>query len=261
VSGRAGLSIPVFAAVMTGLAPRHLGLLALALLGAMAWGTPAAAQVIEGRVTGDDGVAVEGALVGLYDRDGTQRAATLSDESGFYRLEAPEPGEYVLGAERIGFSPFRSHLLAVGQQAEPYRIDLEMLRAPVPIEGVTVTAERQEEIERQLRLLIGVNPKALRNPPIPRDEIISHWERGRSFPEMLRWSNVGGLTVKRAQEGYCFELRSVCVPVYLNGMRLQPAWHDMLPLELAETVVIIARNESIAYDGGAILLFTEAWMR
>jgi hypothetical protein len=217
--------------------------------------------VIEGRVTGDDGVAVEGALVGLYDVDGTQRAATLSDDEGFYRLEAPEPGEYLLGAERIGYSPFRSHLLAMEGRTRTYRIDLEMLRAPVPIEGFTVTAERREEIERQLRLLIGVNPRSLRNPPILRDEIISHWERGRSFPEMLRWSNVGGLTVKPAAEGYCFELRGVCVPVYLNGMRMQPAWHDMLPLELAESVVVVARNESIQYEGGAILLFTEAWMR
>ena len=246
---------------MPSLSRGHAGVAALALLGALAWVSPGAAQRIEGRITGDDGAAVEGALVGLYDGDGTQRAATLSDEGGFYRLDAPEPGEYVLGAERIGYTPFRSHLLAVGDRAEPYRIDLEMLRAPVPIAGLTVTAERREAIERQLRLLIGANPEALRNPPIPRDSILAHWERGRSLPEMLRWSNIGGLTVKKSEEGYCFELRQVCVPVYLNGMRMQPAWHDMLPLELAETVVVIARNESIRYEGGAILLYTAAWMR
>ena len=241
---------------------RRFGLSALLLGAVLACPVPGIGQTIEGRVTGDDGVAVEGALVGLYDEDGTQRAATLSNEQGFYRLEAEEPGEYILGAERIGFTPFRSHLLAVGDRAEPYRIDLEMLRAPVPIEGITVTAERREEIERQIRLLTGVNPRSLRNPPIPRDSIMAHWERGRSFPEMLRWSNVGGLTVKRrADEGYCFEMRGVCVPVYLNGMRMEAAWHDMLPLELAETVVIIARNESIAYPSGALLLYTEAWMR
>lgn len=234
-----------------------LGLAALPLAA-----NPASSQLLEGQVSGDDGLPVEGALVGLYTRDGDQRAATLTDADGSYRLEVPEAGEYLLGAERIGYSPFRSPLLAIDESRERYRLDLEMLRAPVPIAGITVTAERQEEIERQIRLLIGVNPKSLRNPPIPRDSILAHWERGRSFPEMLRWSHVAGLTVKpRADEGYCFEMRTVCVPVYLNGMPLQSAWHDMLPLELAETVVIVGRNESIAYPGGAILLYTEGWMR
>lgn len=235
------------------------GLLVLGLLSA--WAVPAAAQVIQGRALGDDGIPVEGALVGLYDEDGTQRAATLTDEGGVYRLEAAEPGEYVLGAERIGYTPFRSHLLAVGDRAEPYRIDLEMMRAPIPIAGLTVTAERREELERQLRLLIGVHPKSLRNEPILRDSILAHWERGRNLPEMLRWSNVSGLTVMRADEGYCFYMRGRCTPVFLNGMHIQAAWHDVLPLELAETVVIVGRNESIAYPGGAILLYTDAWMR
>lgn len=235
------------------------GALVLALV--LASVTPTSAQVIEGRVTGDDGVAVDGALVGLYDEDGTQRAATLADEEGFYRLEAPEPGEYVLGAERIGFSPFRSHLLAVGDRAGPYRIDLEMLRAPVPIEGITVTAERLEAARRQIRLLIGVDPTSIRREPIMRDEIIANWDRGRDIPGMLQWASVPGLIVKPDGDGYCFEMRGGCTPMYLNGMRMNRAWHSNIPLEVVESVVILGRNESIQYPGGAILIFTEAWMR
>lgn len=235
--------------------------MALVFVGTLASAAPGAAQVIEGRATGDDGVAVEGALVGLYDQDGTQRAATLANEQGFYRLDAPEPGEYILGAERIGFSPFRSPLLAVGDRAEPYRIDFEMLRAPVPIEGITVTADRREEIERQIRLMIGVSPKSLRREPILRDEIIANWERGRDLPGMLQWGSYPGLIVKKDREGFCYEMRGVCAPVFLNGMALGPEWSQDIPLELLGSIVLLGRNESIAYPSGAVLLYTEAWIR
>ncbi len=240
---------------------RRFGLAALVFLGTLAASVPAAAQVIEGRVSGDDGRAVEGALVGLYDEDGTQRAATLSGEQGTYRLVAPEPGEYVLGAERIGFTPFRSPLLAIGDRTEPYQVDLEMLRAPVPIEGITVTADRREEIERQIRLMIGVSPKSLRREPILRDEIIANWERGRDLPGMLQSGSYPGLIVKKDPEGFCFEMRGVCAPVFLNGMRLGPEWSQDIPLELLGSIVLLGRNESIAYASGAVLLYTEAWIR
>ncbi len=255
---------PAFRLALGRLATGRLAAFRLAaglLAAGLALAAPTAAQVIEGRVTGDDGVPVDGALVGLYDEEGTQRAATLADEEGFYRLEAPEPGEYVLGAERIGFSPFRSHLLAVGDRAEAYQVDLEMLRAPVPIEGITVTAERLEAARRQIRLLIGVDPKSLRVDPILRDEIIANWERGRDIPAMLQWASLPGLTVIPQGDSYCFEIRGDCTPVFLNGMQMNPAWSHNIPLEVVESVVILGRNESIQYPIGGILLFTEAWMR
>ena len=221
---------------------------------------PAGAQTLEGVVEGDDGLPVDGALVALFDAEGIQRAGALTDAEGRYRLEPPGPGEYVLGAERLGYSPFRSHLLAIGERPEPYRVDIELLRAPVPLEGLVVTAERREAIQRELRLLTGVDPRSLRNEPIFRDEIQEHLERGRSLPDMLRWSNIPGMVVRQTDDGICFEFRRSCLALYLNGMRMDDAWSDMLPLEMAEAVVIVQPNESIQY-GGAILVFTAGWIR
>ena len=237
-------------------APPPLPLLLLLLLAT----APAGAQTLEGVVEGDDGLPVEGALVALFDAEGTQRAGTLTDVQGRYRLEAPGPGEYVLGAERLGYSPFRSHLLAVGERSEPYRVDIELLRAPVPLEGLVVTAERREAIQRQLRLLTGVDPLSLRNEPIFRDEIREHLERGRNLPGMLQWSSIPGLVVRQTDDGVCFEFRRSCLALYLNGMRMDDAWSDMLPLEMAEAVVILQPNETIQY-GGAVLVFTSGWIR
>lgn len=96
---------------------------------------------------------------------------------------------------------------------------------------------------------------------ILRDEIEAHLERGRDIPSMLQWSNIPGLIVKEMDEGHCFEVRGGCLPLYLNGMRLDVAWSEMVPLAVADAVVILSPLESIRYEGGAILLFTQGWLR
>jgi hypothetical protein len=61
------------------------------------------AQVVRGQVlAAEDQRAIRGAFVILVDSTGRERAASLSDSSGFFRIQAPEPGAYRLRWELVG---------------------------------------------------------------------------------------------------------------------------------------------------------------
>lgn len=222
----------------------------------------ASGQVIQGRVLDDeDERPIAQASLYLQDEGGATRAATLSDAEGAYRLEAPGPGRYYLVAEHLSHETVRSHLLEVGEGAGPYRVDVGMRRVPIPLRGLTVTAERQAELERSIRLLIGLNPKALRWNLIDRARIESHLARGHRLTDLIRWAEQPGVTVVPGRDGPCFQARGrTCLPLFLNGVRMDPMWTEELPLEIAEVVVVLLPQESAAYPGGAILLYTAAWL-
>jgi hypothetical protein len=224
---------------------------------------PASSQMFRGQVVeegGDRGVPT--ALVRLMDVGGGQVAFTLADGGGAYVLEAPGPGEYRLVAERLGYEPFRTPLLEVGDPAGVYPVDLAMRRAPLPIRGLTVFADRLAAIEREVRLDIGVSPRSLRVAPIGRAGIEEHLAKGHQLEDLVRWSNLPGVVVKRTTEGPCFQVRGRgCLPVFLNRMRLAPELVETVPLEVAETVVIVLPNETILHPGGAVFLYTSGWVR
>jgi hypothetical protein len=76
-------------------------LLALTLL--LALTTRSDAQVLRGRViAAEDNSVIRGAFVILVDTTGRERAASLSDADGLFRIQAPEPGIYRLRWELIG---------------------------------------------------------------------------------------------------------------------------------------------------------------
>ena len=238
------------------------GVMALALAGLLATlALPVSGQTFQGRVVGTDGGPIATALVRLEDPEGDQVVFTLSDTAGAYALEAPEPGEYRVVAEVYGYDPFRSPLLSVADSAGTYPVDIELRAAPIPIEGLTVSADRLESIERGLRLEIGLNPRALRVTPIFRRAIDEHLAQGHDLADIVRWTDAPSLIVKRTTEGPCFQYRNRhCLPVYLNGQRLNPEIHEVVPVDLAETIVILLPNETIMYPGGGVLLFSAAWI-
>jgi len=106
----------------------------------------------------------------------------VSDSSGIYRLATSGPGDYRLTVEAFGYAPFQSHLLAVGER-ESYLVDIELTPTPLPVSGVVVSADRFEELERGLRLEIGVHPRSLRYRPIMRPEIDDHIERAHGLTD------------------------------------------------------------------------------
>lgn len=224
---------------------------------------PLDAQTLRGRVLDAlDERPVAGALVELVDTLGGRRAVAISDTAGAYRLTAAAPGFFHVQAERIGFADYRSALLELSSPAGTYRADLLMPRAPVPLPGLEVTAERRAEIERSVRLEIGLSPRSLRHDLILRPEIESHLDRAHDLDDLVRWSNLPGVTVVPTEDGACYQVRrGGCLAVYLNGWRLRPETVGLIPLEIAETIVVVMPLESILYEGGAVLLYSAGWLR
>jgi hypothetical protein len=161
---------------------------------------PLSAQTLQGRVTDDaDARPVAVAIVRLLDAEGEPVVLVLADSAGSYRLEAPEPGEYLLEAERLGYETTRSPLLAVADPAGAYAVDISMTRAPLGLEGITVTADRLEEIERGVRHEVGTHPRSLRVEPIPRSTIEEHLAKAHDVVDLVRWENVPSFVVVRGR--------------------------------------------------------------
>lgn len=223
---------------------------------------PLRAQQLHGTVLdAEDERPVPQALVRLVDDAGKDHAAGIADSAGVYTLAIPSSGEYRIAAERVGFEPFRSLLLAM-DATRSYPVDIELERSPVPIPGLVVTGRRFEELERGIHLLIGQNPRSLRNPPMLRPTIEEHLAKGHNVSDLVRWSNAPSIVTRETGDGPCFQWRNRgCLPVFLNGAVVRSDLVPDLPLDMLEAVVLLGVGESIAYPGGAVLLYTPGWIR
>ena len=225
-----------------------------------------AAQTFQGRVLEDGAeTPVATALVSLVDEEGDQVGVSIADSAGAYRLEAPEPGIYRLRAERIGFATFETPLLEARSGEGTYEVDLLLRTDPYDLPGFTVMSDRvsDQEADREIRLMIGVSPRSLRFRPIGFDVIQDHVDRAHQLSDLMRWENLAGLAVRHDLEGPCFSLRGRgCLPVYLNGLRLRREFVETVPLEMLYRVVVVTPTDgSLTYPSGAVLLYTEAWLR
>jgi len=207
----------------------------------------------------EGGTPVATALVRLVDEEGAERAITAADSAGRYLVSAGGPGVFRVVAERLGYVPFESPLLEARDPEGVYPLDLLMRRAPIPIRGLEVSAG---QAEREIRLVTGISPRSMRVAPIRGAELRAHAELGRDVTGLVRWTNTAGVIVEATTDGPCFQVRSRgCLPVYLDGFRMSPGLVSLIPLDMLDTVVILYPNETIAYGGGAVLLYTEAWLR
>lgn len=245
-----------------------LDLAALPALVALHAASPAPlhAQIFQGRVVeeGTD-AAVPTALVTLLDDEGEELAVSIADSTGAYRVEADEPGVYRLQAERIGYGTVRTPLLEAGALDGTYPVDIVLRTDPYELPGFTVEMERvsDEEADREIQLMVGLHPASLRYPPIGYEEIQDHVERAHTLVDLMRWRNNAGLVVSRRDDGPCFSLRGRgCLPVYLNGLQLRGDFVEGVPLDMIYRIVILSPTDgTFAYGGGAVLLYTEAWLR
>jgi hypothetical protein len=227
---------------------------------------PVSAQIFQGRVVDEEGGgAVEAALIRLVDADEGRHAVTISDENGRYRLEAPEPGVYRLEAARLGYQNFASPLLEASSDGATYPVDLLMASAPIELPGIRVEARRTSDAEadRQVRLMTGLHPASLRYRPIGYEQIQDHLAKAHTLVDVMRWDVPSLIVTRRSEQGPCFSLRGRgCLPVYLNGLPLHRDFIEAAPLEMTYRIVIVTPTDgSIVYPGGAVLLYTEAWLR
>lgn len=230
---------------------------------------PIQAQTLEGRVleSGSDS-SLSDVVVRLLDSSGKSVAVVVSDAEGHYALSAPAPGEYLVSAEQLGYEDTRSPLLALASAEGTYRVDIELQISPLGLPGLDVTTDRLEVIEDRLHLLVGVRPSSLRTPPILRPTIEHHLARNHSLEDLIRTSNLPSLTVVQTRDGPCFLFRvgsrakipGSCVKVFLDGAPLTLESVPLLPLDLAEVIVIVRPAETILYERGAILLYSKGWV-
>lgn len=150
--------------------------------------SPATAQSIRGQVVdASNGEAVPMAGVYLADRERTPLVTTMADSAGFYVLDVPVDGEYVLMAERFGYLQVESPLFAVSAEGS-YEMDFELQPEPLGLAPVTVTV-RNEQLVDWLTLEMGINPvsvfgfRVLQGPRLQEAKL-----KGKNNPtETLRW--------------------------------------------------------------------------
>lgn len=246
--------------------PPSVGLTILSFAASLGVSDDLVAQTFVGRVLDERSEQpVATALVRLVDTEGEGRAVAIADSAGFYRLAAPEPGVYRLEAARLGYENFETPMLDAGQADGEYPIDLLLRAEPVELPGFTVETNRvpDEQADREVRLMIGLSVSSLRFRPIDFDQIQDHLMRSHSLVDVMRWSNNSGLIVSRDADGPCFSLRARgCLPVYLNGMPLYKDFVEGTPLDMVYRIVVVTPGDgSIVYPSGAVLLYTEAWLR
>lgn len=100
----------------------------------------APAQVVEGRILdATDGTPVPQAVVRLVAPEGETVVSTLSDGDGRFRLAAPQPGNWRLEVQRIGYEPaHREVTLEEGETQEiewrlsPTRLFAANTALPIP---------------------------------------------------------------------------------------------------------------------------------
>lgn len=221
-------------------------------------------QVLQGTVLdeSDDG-PVTSAYIRLTLADGTPTAVAFTDSAGSYRLAAPSPGEYKIEVQSLGYEPFESALLAIQDPERTYPLDLVLTPRAVPVEGITVEAERLAEVKNTIRTTLGMDPASLRMPLITPAEIRRHAELGHDVADVIQWAQAPMIEISAGSTGdVCFLHRlGRCLPVYLDGARIHAETIRVISLEMIEAALILDNNETIQYPDGAILLFSRGWVR
>lgn len=224
------------------------------------------AQTVRGRVLDErDQRPVATALIRLVDESGEQLRVVIADSAGAFTVGAPGPGTYRLEAARLGFENFETPLLEVLGEDGVYAVELLMRAAPVELPGFTVGTNRlpSEEVSRSIRLILGVNPAFMRYRPIDFLDLRDHIDQRHTLEDVLRFANFPGLDVRYTTDGPCFSLRGAgCLPVFLNGMILNRDFLPGVPLDMLYSIVVVSPGDGvIQYPIGAVLLYTEAWLR
>jgi len=118
------------------------------------------AQEIVGRVIdSENGAPIGLAGVFVLDREREVVVASASDTAGFYSVQTPGTGEYILIVQRLGYFENETPLFAV-EEGGQYGVDIEMRPEPFRLDPLEVTV-RNEELERYLTLEMGTNPNSV----------------------------------------------------------------------------------------------------
>lgn len=235
--------------------------------------SPASAQTLRGLLLERDSYQpINLGNVTLVTTDGDTVAATITDQEGFFSLDAPREGEYFLYASALGYRSVRSDPIEVEDGMERV-LQLDMAPEPVALRGLTVETDRPRPLEVPGLLAVGFYDRMLegRGEFITPDEIAASpaehtpqlfWTKktvavrpgdrvGMWNDDVLVWATMGGLCSPRIY------VDGVWVREFLPGEALA----DVVPRDEIEGVEIYhAMNAPLRYLGtsecGVILFWT-----
>jgi len=248
--------------------------LCVGLLSTLATPAPAASQTLLGRVLDlVNDAPIGGVIVSLIGRNGAERVRTVSDSVGQFVLAPPEEGEYVLIADRFGYSEARSPLLALVMEGQT-AIDVVMAPEPIGLEGLEISVEEaaSEELQR-----MGLSANQLGNRWIGRQKIEAIPLK-LDMGAILEKTNQMGIRVIRpssdsglggADMGLCVAItrartgggRGTCALIVLNGIPIPGVQALNIDPESIESMALLQPIEATTYFGtiggsGALLVWT-----
>lgn len=105
---------------------------------------PLQAQTVRGVVSERDTYApIDGATVTLIDTQADTLGQTLTDERGFFSLDARQEGQYFIIASALGYRSVRSDVVSLEDGAVRI-VEMDMAPQPIPVSGLLVETEGGE---------------------------------------------------------------------------------------------------------------------
>lgn len=187
--------------------PAFLRGLFYALLATLLLCVPLDAQVVRGQVlAAEDGRPLSGVFIVLIDSQGQQRAASLSDIDGRFRIQAPSPGSYTVRGEVVGrptdlSDPFT---LASGEEKTLRLVSFTRPQTLTPVHVMSATSCKASPDDEKVASLWLEVTKALRISEwsVRDDRLVfdiettrREWDdkyRRSGPPERRIWEDIGG---------------------------------------------------------------------
>ncbi len=200
-------------------------LMALVMLQAAA--APAVqGQVIRGRLVDDaDNAAIAGAMMTLMDRGGLGVEQTVTQGgTGLFELRAPEPGEYRIRAERIGYATTYSALFGISA-GDTLTVQMAVPVEAVSLEGISAAVEPRCHVHPEEGMAVA-----------------KIWNEARKAFAAARWTQERGL--------YRYEMLGIKRFLDEHGRRVE--YEDRVHGQALVAVPYIARAaDSLVYGGFA----------
>lgn len=249
---------------------RRVTCLGALLLGVLVPGVGEAQSIMGNLLDAQSGQAIMLGYVGLLTEDGERVAWTLTDESGFFRLDAPDPGSYMLYGESLGYrSSVEGPILLGEDQLVPAEFRLDPM--PLVLDSLRVVAESKRISlvlagyydREQVGLGHFIGPERILDRFEARQ--ISDFFWGVPGIRLMPASNMAGsgyVPLMRSAAA----LRGFCLPqVYLDGIP-QPGADELdniiMPFDIEAIEVyrspaeVPARYTSAGSNCGVILLWS-----
>lgn len=226
------------------------GLVVLPLVLGLFASSPAHAQTVHGRLLEQGSrEPIAHGLVTLLDQTNEEIDRSETDSLGTFVLRSPDPGLFLVRAERLGYRAKTDGILELGEGGE-ITIDFFLLPEPILLEGLEATGER-------------LDPETLRDREYLKSQGFYDREKmgfGHFIgPEDIKWHMFDTWDLFRKIPGL-----SVSVPprsaigspcVYLDGIRVHTArdgdWsmEDDIQIEGVVGVEVYTRTKPLQYGG------------